>query len=47
MSVVAVELAVIAWVRHKYMDTPLMAATFEIVVGGVLVLITGILIGSA
>jgi erythrin-vacuolar iron transport family protein len=45
--VVAVELAVISWIRHKYMDTPLMAAAFQVVVGGVLVFITGILIGSA
>ena len=47
IAVVSVELAVISWVRHNYMDTPLLAATFEIVVGGVLVLLTGILIGSA
>jgi erythrin-vacuolar iron transport family protein len=47
IAVVAVELAVIAWIRHRYMDTPLMAATFQVVVGGVLVFITGILIGSA
>jgi rubrerythrin len=47
IAVVAVELAAIAWIRHKYMDTPLLAATFQVVVGGVLVFITGILIGSA
>jgi rubrerythrin len=47
VAVVAVELAVIAWIRHRYMDTPLLAATFQVVVGGVLVFITGILIGSA
>ena len=45
--VVAVELAVIAWIRHRYMDTPLLSATFQVVVGGVLVFIVGILIGSA
>lgn len=45
--VVAIELAVIAWIRHRYMDTPLLAAAFQVVVGGVLVFITGILIGSA
>ena len=28
IAVVAVELAAIAWIRHKYMDTPLLAATF-------------------
>jgi len=45
--IVAVELAVIAWVRHRYMDTPLLSAAFQVVVGGVLVFIVGILIGSA
>jgi hypothetical protein len=29
------------------MDTPLLSAAFQVVVGGVLVFITGILIGSA
>jgi erythrin-vacuolar iron transport family protein len=47
MVIVALELAIIAWVRHRYMDTPLLAATFQVVVGGVLVFIVGILIGSA
>jgi rubrerythrin len=47
MCIVAVELAVIAWIRHRYMDTPLLAASFQVVVGGVLVFIVGILIGSA
>lgn len=47
VAVVGVELAVISWIRHKYMDTPLLAAAFQVVVGGVLVFITGILIGSA
>ncbi len=45
--VVAIELAIISWIRHRYMDTPLLAATFQVVVGGVLVFLTGILIGSA
>lgn len=45
--VVAIELSIISWIRHRYMDTPLLAATFQVVVGGVLVFITGILIGSA
>ena len=43
--VVAVELGVIAWVRNKYMDTPLLSAAFQVVVGGVLVFAAGILIG--
>lgn len=45
--VVAVELAAISWIRHKYMDTPLLSATFQVIVGGVLVFLAGILIGSA
>jgi erythrin-vacuolar iron transport family protein len=45
--VVAVELAVIAWVRNRYMDTPLLSAAFQVVVGGVLVFIAGIAIGAS
>jgi rubrerythrin len=44
--VVAVELGVIAWIRNHYMDTPLLSAIFQVVLGGVLVFIAGILIGS-
>ncbi len=47
VAIVAVELGVIAWIRHRYMDTPLLAAGFQVIVGGVLVFIVGILIGSA
>lgn len=47
VAVVAGELAVIAWIRHRYMDTPLVAATLQVVVGGALVFLVGILIGSA
>ena len=45
--VVAVELAVISYVRHRYMDTTFLQAGFQVVVGGVLVLLAGILIGSS
>ena len=45
--VVAVELAIISFVRHRYMDTPLLASTLQVVVGGVAVFIVGILIGSS
>jgi hypothetical protein len=45
--VVAVELGTISWIRHKYMDTPFLQAAFQVVVGGVLVFLTGILIGSS
>jgi erythrin-vacuolar iron transport family protein len=47
VSVVAVELAVIAWVRKRYMDTPLASAVIQVVLGGVLVFLVGILIGSS
>jgi len=45
--VVAIELGVISYVRHRYMDTPFLSAAFQVVVGGVLVFATGILIGSS
>jgi rubrerythrin len=47
VGVVAVELAVIAWIRNHYMDTPLLSAIFQVVLGGVLVFLAGIAIGSA
>ena len=47
VAVVAVELAVISFIRHRYMDTPFVSATLQVVLGGVLVFLTGILIGSA
>jgi erythrin-vacuolar iron transport family protein len=45
--VVLIELAAITWIRNKYMDTPIMKAALQIAVGGFLVFLTGILIGSA
>lgn len=45
--VVAVELAAIAYIRHRYMDTPFLQAAFQVIVGGVLVFLTGWLIGSS
>lgn len=47
VAVVAIELAVISYIRHRYMDTPFLQAAFQVVVGGVLVFLTGIIIGSA
>jgi rubrerythrin len=46
-AVVALELAAISYIRHHYMDTPLLGAAIQVVVGGVLVFLTGLLIGSA
>ncbi len=47
IAVVIVELALISWIRWKYMDTPPIAATFQVAVGGALVFACGILIGSS
>ncbi len=47
VCVVAVELAVISFIRHRYMDTPFLSAAFQVVVGGVLVFLAGIVIGSS
>jgi rubrerythrin len=46
-AVVFVELWAIAYIRARYMDTPFLKAVAQIVVGGVVVLLTGILIGGA
>lgn len=44
--VVAVELAIISYVRHRYMDTPLLSSALQVIVGGTLVFIVGIVIGG-
>ncbi len=46
-AVVVVELAVITWVRHRYMDTPPLSAALQVGLGGALVFITGMLIGQS
>jgi erythrin-vacuolar iron transport family protein len=45
--VVAIELAVISWVRQHYMDTPLLRAALQVMLGGALVFAAGILIGNS
>jgi rubrerythrin len=47
VAVVVVELLAISWIRWRYMDTPFLNATFQIIVGGTIVFLAGILIGSA
>lgn len=47
LAVVVVELAVISYVRHRYMDTPLLSSAFQVIVGGATVFAVGILIGSS
>jgi rubrerythrin len=46
-AVVIVELAVISWIRWRYMDTPFLSAAFQVMVGGALVFAAGILIGNS
>ncbi|MFZ1007994.1 MAG: iron exporter MbfA [Candidatus Sulfotelmatobacter sp.] len=46
-AVVIVELGLITWIRRRYMDTPWVSAALQVGLGGVLVFITGVLIGSS
>ncbi len=46
IAVVVVELAVISWVRWKYMDTPPVSAAMQVGFGGALVFAAGVLIGG-
>jgi len=46
-GVVVVELAVISWIRWRYMDSNLFTAAFQVMFGGALVLACGVLIGSS
>jgi rubrerythrin len=45
--VVVAELGAITWIRHRYMDTPTFSAALQVGLGGVLVFLTGVLIGSS
>jgi intracellular septation protein A len=45
--VVIAELGAIAWVRHRYMETPWVSATLQVVLGGTLVFLAGVWIGSS
>ena len=47
LLVVIVELAVISYIRHRYMDTPLFSAMLQVMLGGALVFIAGLVIGSS
>jgi erythrin-vacuolar iron transport family protein len=47
IAVVFVELVAISYIRYRFMDTPFLAASFQVLVGGVLVFIAGILIGNS
>ena len=45
--VVVIELAAIAWIQWRYMDTPPLSAAAKVMLGGGLVLAAGVLIGSS
>ena len=47
VAVVVLELAIISWIRWKYMDTPPLSAAMQVAFGGALVFATGVLIGSS
>jgi hypothetical protein len=47
MVVVVLELAVISWIRHRYMETSAVSAALQVGLGGVLVFATGVLIGNS
>jgi len=46
VGVVIIELFIISYIRNRFMDTPFLKATFQVVVGGLLVFLAGIFIGS-
>ena len=45
--VVIAELAIISWIRNKFMETPLWSAALQVGLGGALVFVAGIVIGSS
>jgi rubrerythrin len=47
MVVVLVELGIISWIRHRYMESSLVSAALQVGLGGILVFGTGVLIGSS
>src|ERR1700694_711528 len=47
IAVVILELAAITWIRNRYMDTPPLSAALQVGLGGALVFVTGVLIGSS
>lgn len=47
VAVVILELGIISFVRHRYMDMPIVSSAVQVIVGGGLVFAVGILIGSS
>jgi rubrerythrin len=46
-AIVVVELFVITWIQNRYMETPWLRAALQVLLGGALVFLTGVLIGNA
>jgi rubrerythrin len=46
-AVVGIELIAIAWIRNHYMDSPFLPTIIQVLGGGILVFLAGILIGNA
>jgi len=47
IGVVMVELVAIAWVRYRFMDSPWGRSLVQVIIGGLLVFLAGVLIGSS
>lgn len=47
LCIVFVELWAIVWIQHRFMETPIGRAMFQVILGGLLVLAAGVLIGGA
>ena len=45
--VVILELITISWIRKRYMDTPFLRASIQVIIGGAIVLFAGVLIGQS
>ncbi len=45
--IVLFELLAIAWIQWRYMDTPPLSAIAKVMLGGAIVLVLGIVIGSS
>ena len=46
IAVVFIELWAIVWIQNRFMETPFLRATFQVVLGGALVFAAGVLIGG-
>jgi hypothetical protein len=47
IAVVVLELLAISFIRNKFMDTPFVSAAMQVMLGGALVFLAGVLIGSS